>query len=118
MRKFLFSVFVLLVTPSAFAYSGNDLLQGLVMQQQVSEGRIDGSAKQTADTFFVMGFISASFSTLNDIHPKVCLPNQGGNISQFAAVTRRYLNNNPNQLHRPAHVLVREAAIQAFPCTR
>jgi hypothetical protein len=118
MRKFLFSVFVLLVTPSAFAFTGNDLLSRMVVIQIINEGRGDGSLRQTADSSFAQGFIAGIFFTLDDIDLKVCLPNPGGNVGQYVAVTKRYLENNPNQLHRLAHVLVREAAIQAFPCKR
>lgn len=118
MRKCLFSVFVLLVTPPAFAFTGNDLLQRLMAQQQISEGRGDNSFKQLAESSFGLGFVAGIFFTMDDIDPKVCLPDQGGNAAQYTAVTRRYLNNNPNQLHRPAQELVREAARQAFPCKR
>jgi hypothetical protein len=118
MRKFLLRLLVLLVTPSAFAVSGNDLLNQLVINQQIKEGRGDGSLGQLSDAAFARGFIAGIFFTLDDIDPKVCLPNQGGNVGQYVAVTKRYLDNNPNQLHRPAEALVREAAIQAFPCKR
>jgi hypothetical protein len=118
MRKFLFSAFVLLVTPSAFAFTGNDLLQRLMTNQQIIEGRGDHSFKQLVDSNLGVGFVAGIFFTLDDIDPKVCLPDQGGNAAQYTAVTRRYLNNNPNQLHRPAQELVREAARQAFPCKR
>jgi hypothetical protein len=121
MRKFLLSAFVLLFTPSVFAFSGNDLLQRLIKHQQVTEGRsfpADELVAASVSAAFGLGFVAGIFYILEDIDPKVCLPNQGGNNSQYAAVTKRYLDNNPNQLHRPAQALVREAAIQAFPCKR
>jgi hypothetical protein len=118
MRKFLLSAFVLLFTPSVFAFSGNDLLQRLKAHQQINEGRGDGSIWQTGLSQFGLGFVAGIYFTLDDIDPKVCLPNQGGNVGQYVAVTIRHLENNPNKLHRPAEALVREAAIQAFPCKR
>jgi len=117
MRKFLFSAFVLLFTPSAFAFSGNDLLHQLIQFQRINEGHGDGSLKQTADTHFAGGFVAGIFFTLGDTDSKVCLPKQGGHLGQYTAVTRQYLSKNPYELNRPAHVLVLEAAQQAFPCT-
>ena len=90
----------------------------MVAFQIITEGRGDGSIKQQHDAAFSLGFIVGVFYTLDDIDLKVCLPTQGGNNGQYAAVTKRYFDNNPNQLHRPAQALVREAAIQAFPCKR
>lgn len=47
--------------------------------------------------------------------PLYCLPS-GVQIDQMAKVVRKYLQDNPAELHLPGVILVRSALEQAFPC--
>lgn len=45
----------------------------------------------------------------------VCIP-QNVVGSQLQAIVRKFLSENPEKLHWPAHILVNNAMIAAFPC--
>ena len=113
--KKLFLAFCLLASGDALAVNGNYLMEHLRADKLVKEGRANEG--DFLDAGFASGFVAGAMFTLDNVDPKVCLP-PGHNIGQLVAVTRRYFESNPAQLHRDAAVLVREAAIQAFPCKR
>jgi len=115
MKELIFSLCCLVVSGNAFAFTGNDLMEKLLAHKLVVEGQ--GSVKDFVPTGFAQGFVSGVMFTLDEIDSKVCLP-RGHNVGQLLAVTQRYFENNPAKLHRDAAELVREAAIQAFPCKR
>jgi len=108
---------VLANSQTVLAFSGNQLIEQLKLHQQITDGRIKAGESTSVEAAFALGFVSGIFFVLNDIDSRVCLP-AGGINTQYMSVTQRFLENNPNQLHRPAQSLVREAAIQAFPCKR
>jgi hypothetical protein len=113
MKNVLLAVALVASTGQVLAYSGNELLE-----RARSGDRVQASQEIPGDRFSGgawLGFVRGVTFTLNDIDPTVCLPS-GGTVGQFAAVVKQYLEQNPAQLHRPAHVLVREALQRAFPC--
>lgn len=114
MKKF-FLALCLFASGDALALNGNNLMDYLRAEKMVDEGRANQG--DFLDGGFALGFVAGAMFTLHSVDPKVCLPS-GHNAKQLVAVTRRYFENNPAQLHREAAVLVREAAIQAFPCKR
>lgn len=111
--KKLFLALCLLASGDALAVNGNYLMERLQAAKLVAEGR----GSDFTDAVYAIGFVTGAMFTLNNVDPKVCLPS-GHNASQLVAVTRLYFENNPSQLHRNASELVREAAMQAFPCKR
>jgi len=113
MAKTSIAVLCLLVAQAAAAFSGSDLRETIEAGRRVKDGHGRGADFQ--HSAFTTGFIAGVFVTLADIHPKACLPEEG-NFGQYVVVTDHYLQSNPAQLHRPAQELVREAALQAFPC--
>ncbi len=50
----------------------------------------------------------------------ICAPGGPGGVTQgqFTDIVKKYLNDNPAQLHRDADVLVLDALTQAFPCPK
>ena len=112
MKKLLLAL-CLFASGDALAVNGNYLMERLQAHKLVVEGR----GSDFADAGYANGFVAGVMFTLERIDPKVCLP-RGHNLAQLLAVTRRYFENNPAQLHGDAAELVREAAMQAFPCKR
>lgn len=113
--KKLFLALCLLASGDALAVNGNKLMDYLRADKLVNEGRANEG--DFLDGGFALGFVAGAMFTLDSVDSKVCLPG-GHNIGQLVAVTRRYFENNPSQLHRDAAALVREAAVQAFSCKR
>jgi hypothetical protein len=50
----------------------------------------------------------------------ICAPGGSGGVTQgqFTDIVKKYLNDNPAQLHKDADVLVLDALTQAFPCPK
>lgn len=115
MKKVLLAIALAAWAGQSFAYSGNDLLNNAqVRERLITNRQIDGDTWVKAGVY--LGFVQGVAFTLGDIDPRVCLPSVGGNTGQYAAVVKQYLEQNPAQLHRPAHNLVHEALQRAFPC--
>jgi hypothetical protein len=104
---------LLLVAGRATATSGNVLLEQARSYERVQQLR--GTDRDAQHGAFYQGFVAGAAFTLDDLDPTVCLPS-GGNVGQFAAVVRQYLDGNPARLHLQAERLVKEALQRAFPC--
>jgi len=113
--KRVFLALCLFASGDALAVNGNYLMEGLRADKLVNEGR--ANEVDFLNGGFALGFVAGAIFKLDNVDPRVCLPS-GHSAAQLVAVTRRYFENDPAQLHRDAAVLVREAAIQAFPCKR
>jgi len=110
MKKVLLAIALATGAGNALALSGNDLLE----YARAREGNLEISINVLRGGVWI-GFIHGTAATLMEIDPRVCLPT-GSTNGQWAAVVKQYLEQNPAQLHRPAHNLVREALQRAFPC--
>lgn len=111
--KRLILAFCLFASGDALAVNGNYLMERLRAHKLTQEG----GGSDFANAGYALGFVAGAMFTRDNVDPKVCLPS-GHNVNQLVAVTRRFFENNPAQLHRDAAELVREAAMQAFPCKR
>jgi hypothetical protein len=104
MKKILFATVCMMFTASVFAQvqfqTGNKLKQ-----------KCDGGV---GDELFCVGYVTG----IADAHAmSICTPKevtQGQNMN----IVKKYLNDNPAQLHRDADVLVLTALQQAFPCPK
>jgi hypothetical protein len=118
--KRLFVLFVLAAMPAVVAAqqapslnSGNGLLARAEADERLDQGRARDVDLALGASW--RGFVAGVAWTLDDIDPRVCLP-EGSNLGQVSAVVLQYLRQNPAQLHRPSQVLIREALQRAFPC--
>lgn len=118
--KRLFVLFVFAAMPAVVAAqqvlpltSGNGLLARAEAEERLLQGRQSGSDGLLAGHW--QGFVAGVAWTLDDIDPRVCLP-EGSTLGQWSAVVLQYLRQNPAQLHRPSQELTREALRRAFPC--
>ena len=115
MKKVLLAAVIAAWTGHVFAKTGNELLDEIRSSDRVRSGLGHITGEDVTKAGVWLGFIQGVSWTLDDIDPRVCLP-RSGTTGQSAAVVKQYLEQNPAQLHRPAHVLVREALQRAFPC--
>jgi hypothetical protein len=69
----------------------------------------------TFNSGFCMGYI---IGVADNNSYKICAPGGQGGVTQgqFRDIVKKYLNDNPAQLHRDADILVLNALQQAFPC--
>ena len=118
--KWLFVLFVFAAMPAVVAAqqyqplgNGNGLLERAEADERIGQGRAARDDAWLGSTW--QGFVAGVAWTLDDIDPRVCLP-EGSNVGQLTAVVLQYLRHNPAQLHRPSQVLIREALQRAFPC--
>ena len=95
------------------ALTGNELLEHVRSSDRLQAGQERGGDAVKAG--YSTGFIQGAAWAIDELHPRVCLPT-GGTVGQHVSVVKQYLEQNPAQLHHPAHVLVREALQRAFPC--
>jgi hypothetical protein len=118
--KWLFVLFVFAGMPGVVAAqqhqwinNGNGLLQSAEASERLAQGRPLRDDVWSSASW--LGFVAGVAWTLDDIDPRVCLP-EGSNVNQLTAVVLQYLRQNPAQLHRPSQELAREALRRAFPC--
>jgi hypothetical protein len=62
---------------------------------------------------FIDGVIDSQ--TMQGRAPSFCLPQKGSN-GQYVQVFLKYLDNHPQELHKPAALLLVESLVKAFPC--
>ncbi len=69
------------------------------------------------DKSYCMGYI---IGVADSISVFICAPGGSGGVTQgqFTDIVKKYLNDNPAQLHKDADVLVLNALQQAFPCPK
>lgn len=85
--------------------SGNDL---------VTECASDKSIERATCIAYVMGVLDSGVMYDTE-YTKVCPPDRMS-AHQAAKIVVKYADNNPEQLHFPASILVHNALIKAFPC--
>lgn len=74
---------------------------------------IDGDKGEKHWEGFCTGFIIGVFSTLGDIcHPDTVT------VEQVVKIARKYLDDHPETLNLPAHILVHRSMTKAFPCPK
>lgn len=85
---------------------------GMAVLNALKESEIS----ETYTEFFLMGLSSGLLNTLNLIDSKVgCMP-EGSSNQQHAMVIRKYLEENPKELHKPIYLIAFDAFIEAYPC--
>lgn len=104
-------ILFLLSCGAAHAYSGNELLKDLK-----SVDKDKPNVLTVYDEGVAFGFIQGSSGVLHNVGV-ICLPPEVTN-GQNRSIVQKYLENNPEVLHRPAHFLVASALIAAFPCKK
>ncbi len=109
MKLFLLSMLVLL--PSMVtAQSGGNFQNGNKLKSHCmgANGFSDG---------FCMGYVIGVADSNSLI---ICSPGGPGGVTQgqYTDIVKKYLNENPAQLHRDADVLVLDALKKAFPCPK
>ena len=110
-----------------FAISGKAKAQmtGQQMQEKCKELIVDKPAP-SFDGGFCAGFISAAIDDesmwrASDKEQKqthilsFCIPQNGTN-GQYLQVFLKYLDEHPEELHKPANFILHEAFSKAFPC--
>jgi hypothetical protein len=107
-----------------FGGSGNDLLERCsAPTYKVGDTVPAGELIRTArDNGLCVGYImGVSDAGLNyivlapNVKRRYCLPSEARS-GQLVMVVKKYLEDNPAQLHLPAGVLTTDALIAAFPC--
>lgn len=118
--KLIFAIVLICSISSAIAqtytFTGNDLLQRC-------NGPYSSETEKLAFSNFCIGYIQGLQQMqhvvvgIRNVAPLYCEPTQSGTYTQLESVIIKWLNNNPEQLHRDARILVTKALIEAFPCT-
>ena len=67
-----------------------------------------------SDYAFALGYVVGTVEVLED-YKDVCIAN-GVTQGQLAEVVKKYFNENPESLHKPAYVLVFLALKKVWPC--
>ena len=119
---FVFSCIVISTPVKTYAFDGNkllDLCQSAIRINDHGSGK-SGDYQDAGYCFGFMHGISLTYITLNvtDMLKRkfACLPREGVQNLQAARIVVGYLKNNPNLLHKDAHLLTTKAFINAFPC--
>ena len=102
---------LLLVLPLAANSQGGTFLNGNKLKTHCVQK--DGFF----DNGFCMGYI---IGVADNRSFYICSPGGSGGVTgaQYTDIVKKYLNDNPAQLHRDADVLVLDALTQAFPCPK
>ena len=102
---------LLLVLPLAANSQGGTFLNGNKLKTDCAQK--DGFF----DNGFCMGYI---IGVADNRSFYICSPGGSGGVTaaQYTDIVKKYLNDNPAQLHRDADVLVLDALTQAFPCPK
>ena len=103
----LISILLILATSfsaSASKVTGNDLLEYLNNDLDISKGYVMGFARGVDYESIFSGEL-------------VCIPDNVPN-KQFILIIKKYLNDNPEILHEPADILIYSALMDAFSCDK
>lgn len=112
MRYILAMVCCMMISPAYAIITGNELYEWCNSEV--------GSTKVIACLSYVSGVVD-SFTVINANYPKspirntICLPS-GAEMQQAVEVTRRYLDNNPQDRHKNAAIHVLISVGKAWPC--
>lgn len=118
-RLLIFASLCLLAAPghsSPYSLTGNDLLARCAGPYATENDKSEGVA-------FCQGYIQGIQQMhyivvgLRNVQPLYCDPTESGNYDQMQRVLVKYLQDNPQNLHRDARLLVTAAFAQAFPCS-
>tara|TARA_Y100000296_G_scaffold74999_1_gene94194 strand:- start:153 stop:551 length:399 start_codon:yes stop_codon:yes gene_type:complete len=104
MKSLITAIFLILVAlPASAQVSGNTLLENCSHENG------------TAQYSFCVGFIVGVADSLSAVPGLACVP-EGVTNGQILAVTVKFLEDNPSQLHLRAAMLQMAAVSAAFPC--
>lgn len=106
----LVSLTLFLFGSSAYAMSGEELLEGLrdYANPNLSDAKWYGSGVS-------LGFVSGVAHVA--IQYGIVCPKSSVSAKQLIAITKKYVEDNPSHWQLPAETLATNALIQAFPCT-
>ena len=89
---------------AGYFVSGSDLI-----------GYCEPDSSSNACRAYIIGVLDVFERRYFDRHEDGCVP-EGATVGQMARVTTKWLNENPEMLHHPAHQLVSNALIESFNC--
>lgn len=89
---------------------GNDLSKGMMEFNKFETGGEYNSSDFNSYMSYTLGVADSTYNIL------WCPESSKINTAQVAKIVSKYLNNNPEKLHRDASSLVINALMQAFPC--
>lgn len=98
----------LLMLLSTHAFAQGQFKTGNELKQQCF-------SKNNMDEMFCMGYI---IGVADSNALSICSPVGRATQGQFVDIAKKYLNDNPAQLHRDADSLVLVALKQSFPCPK
>lgn len=104
-------ILLLISCGTANAYTGNDLLRNL---KAYDKNNPDLVAVYEEGVGF--GYIQGAKHVLSDAK-LICIP-ETVTYGQARSVVQKYLESNPEALHRSAHTLVANALMATFPCKK
>jgi|LauGreDrversion4_2_1035121.scaffolds.fasta_scaffold973333_2 hypothetical protein len=105
MKKFYLTLSLFLFAQSANAfYTGNEL-------RTKCNSEIKGSFERGECYGFIAGVVEAQSGVF------VCLPS-GVTLGQVTEMVKKYINENPAQLHKSGDIIVNSAIIKDFPCRK
>ena len=128
MKKLLFPIFLLFFSSKCFSATGNETLQLCQIKNSLPcnmyiIGMLDGIDEQLARLAApILDLRKKKFidETLDELTPlileaSICRP-EGMTYIQAKDIFINYLNNNPQERHKPSQLLFYNSLKMAFPC--
>lgn len=66
---------------------------------------------------YFQAFIERTLDTLPPHSQLLCLPDSVKN-TELILVYIKYIDDNPNQIHKPASITLLDSLVKAYPCTK
>ena len=98
--------------------SGNDFLREC---RPALKERSDLTGLEKVSAPYCLGYVSGfgdGFALGEIENPTVCLPKTGIETGQALRIVIKSMEDNPQDLHRAARILVFRALYDSFPCSR
>ncbi|MBX7480957.1 Rap1a/Tai family immunity protein [Qipengyuania qiaonensis] len=114
------SAIVFAVTP-ATVRADTTFVNGNILLERCRPGVDDPSTQILVGNCY--GYVAGAVDTFEILQSAkiidryYCMPN-GVSVEQLAAITVKYLNDNPSERHNIGSSLILKALIQSFPCDR
>jgi hypothetical protein len=104
-------IILLLCFFSVATYAQTQFFTGNTLKERCDD------AESGVNSSFCLGYI---IGVADSLSINICAPGGSGGVTvgQFVSIVRKYLNENPESLHRPADVLAFNALTRAFPCPK
>ena len=113
MNKLILSIlicFILFILTKAYSVmTGNDWMTLYNTGDELSPSPMMGG-------FYFIGLIDMYYETTRHYKKTICFPERGGSSRQIKSIMVKWLNNNPEYLHKPMSVLFIKTMKESFPC--